>query len=255
MKTPSSPLLLYGTPLSQPVRAVIWLLLYKDYPFDMIPINPGSNKDNGSRSPVFLSKNPNGTIPFIEEPDTGLALGEAHAIMVYLCRKNDWHDLYPQDPILSARVDWYLHSHHRGIRDASLGIFAPNVRKDLNFQEAIIDMANAMFRRSLKSLESGWLAESQFLTGEQMTLADMAAYADIGQLQPQFSNLHDFEPFPNVRRWLHTMAQVEGHDVAHVALTELGDISAQAPDIKSIINANKRGFKVIAERVAKIKTQ
>ena len=51
------------------------------------------------------------------------------------------------------------------------------------------------------------------------------------------------------------MAQVEGHDVAHVALTELGDISAQAPDIKSIINANKRGFKVIAERVAKIKTQ
>ena len=35
------PLILYGVPFSQPVRAVIWLMLYKELPFEMVLINPG----------------------------------------------------------------------------------------------------------------------------------------------------------------------------------------------------------------------
>ena len=65
----SNPLTLYGVPFSQPVRAVMWLLLYKRMPFEMVLINPGSRGDNGSRSPEFLAKNPGGTIPCIEEAD------------------------------------------------------------------------------------------------------------------------------------------------------------------------------------------
>ena len=72
-------LILYGVPFSQPVRAVTWLLLYKRLPFDMVLINPGSKGETGSRNPAFLAKNPAGTIPTIEEPDTGFTLGEAHA--------------------------------------------------------------------------------------------------------------------------------------------------------------------------------
>ena len=56
----SSPLLLYGVPFSQPVRAVMWLLLYKDTPFEMVLINPGWKGDNGSRNPAYLAKNPGG---------------------------------------------------------------------------------------------------------------------------------------------------------------------------------------------------
>ena len=146
MPSQQPPLKLYGSPLSQPVRAVIWLLLYMREPFQLILMNPGSKGDTGTRNPIFLEKNPNGTIPFLEDSETGIAMAEAHAILVYLCRKNSWHDLYPADPAECTKIDWYLHSHHRGIRDASLAFFAPNVRKDLTFPATFLDSAQ---KRSL----------------------------------------------------------------------------------------------------------
>ena len=44
----TDPIILYGVPFSQPVRAVVWLLLYKARPFEMVLINPGSKGDNGT---------------------------------------------------------------------------------------------------------------------------------------------------------------------------------------------------------------
>ncbi|MDA0822610.1 MAG: glutathione S-transferase N-terminal domain-containing protein [Proteobacteria bacterium] len=87
--------ILYGVPFSQPVRAVMWLMIYKRLPFELVLINPGSKGSSGSRHPDYLAKNPAGTIPTLEEPDTGFTLGEAHAIMTYLCDKHAWHDVYP----------------------------------------------------------------------------------------------------------------------------------------------------------------
>ena len=84
MSNTTQPVILYGVPFSQPVRAVMWLMLYKRLPFEMVLINPGSKGETGSRNPVYLAKNPGGTIPTIEERDTGFVLGEAHAIMCYL---------------------------------------------------------------------------------------------------------------------------------------------------------------------------
>ena len=129
MNTESQPVILYGIPFSQPVRAVMWLLLYKKMPFVMAPINPGSKGDNGSRSPAYLAKNPGGTIPALEEPDTGFVLGEAHAILCYLSNKHGWDDVYPSDPQQRAKVDWYLHYHHRNVREASIGLVAPKIRR------------------------------------------------------------------------------------------------------------------------------
>ena len=50
--------ILYGVPFSQPVRAVMWLMIYKRMPFKMILINPGSSGDNGSRNPAYLGQEP-----------------------------------------------------------------------------------------------------------------------------------------------------------------------------------------------------
>ncbi len=240
---PTNPsLILYGTPFSQPVRAVLWLLLYKRVPFDLVPINPGSKGDNGSRSPAYLAKNPGGTIPVIEERDTGFVLGEAHAILCYLSNKHRWEDVYPSQPQQRAKVDWYLHYHHRNVRDASIGLIAPKIRKDLNIPEIIQQSAQSTFTRALRTLDTGWLTQSRFLTGAQLTLADFAAYVEIGQLQPGFTNVFDFEPFPNVRRWLDEMKRVDRHDDAHVVLAELGDISIEPPSMEAIKNANLRAF-------------
>jgi glutathione S-transferase len=240
---------LYGVPFSQPVRAVMWLLLMKKKPFELVMTNPGSKGDNGSRNPAYLARNPGGTIPCIEEPDTGFTLGEAHAILTYLARTEGWSDVYPEDEKLRAKVDQYLHYHHRNVRDASIGLVAPKVRKDLDIPELVQASAKRTLSAALSTLETGYLADSQFLVGDSVTLADIAAYVEIGQLQPQFTNVFDLSPWPNVQRWLSAMQRVEGHDDVHVVLAEMGDISVAAPDMETIKNANKRALSVLKQRL------
>lgn len=241
-------LILYGVPFSQPVRSVMWLLLYKRMPFEMVLINPGSKGDNGSRNPAYLAKNPGGTIPMIEEPDTGFVLSEANSIMCYLSNRYGWHDLYPEDVRLRAKVDWYLHFHHRNVREASM-LVVPKIRKDLNIPEAIQKSAEMTLVKALQAIESGWLAQSAYMTGDQLTLADFAAYAEIGQLQPEFTNVFDLQSFPNIVRWMSRMKQVDGHDTTHVVLAELGDINTEAPSMDAIRNANKSALRALKSKL------
>jgi len=246
------PVRLYGVPFSQPVRAVMWLLLYKQTPFELVLINPGSRGETGSRHPDYLARNPGGTIPMLDEPDTGFVLSEAHAIMCYLSNANGWDDVYPTDHRLRAKVDWYLHYHHRNVRDASLGLVAPKIRKDLNIPEIMQQTARATLTKGLEALDSGWLGQSPYLVGDSVTLADFAAYVEIGQLQPEFTNIFDFEPFPNVQRWLNAMQQVDGHDDVHVVLGELGDISDTPPTMEAIRSANKNALGTLKAKLSEL---
>jgi len=247
--TATKPLVLYGVPFSQPVRAVMWLMIYKGLPFRMVLVNPGSKSEKGSRHPDYLAKNPGGTIPCIEDPATGFTLGEGHAIMTYLCARHGWTDLYPENLERRARVDWYLHFHHRNVREASGGLVAPRIRKDLDIPFARQEAARKTLENALAALDSGWLAESRFLVGDGVTLADFAAYVEIGQLKAGFTNLYEFTEFPNVSRWLGDMATIDGHDDVHVALRVLGDISSTAPDMDTIRTANKQALKAIQARI------
>ena len=248
----SSTITIYGVPFSQPVRAVLWLMLYKQKGFELSLVNPGSSSERGSRHPDYLAKFPTGTIPSMEDKYTGFVLSESHAIMCYLCNKFEWIDLYPSNLEERAKVDSYLHLHHRNVREASIGLVAPKVRKDLNFPEDFLKMSQANIEKAFKAIEDGWLSKSLYLAGETLTIADMAAYVEIGQLQSVFTNIYDFEPFPNIRRWLEDMQKVEYHDAIHVALTELGDISKEAPSMETIKNANKKGVVAIHEQLEKI---
>ena len=132
---------------------------------------------------------------------------------------------------------------------------APKVRKDLNFSEDFLKISQANLEKAFKALENGWLAQSRFLTGDNLTIADMSAYVEIGQLQSKFTNVYDFEPLPNITRWLEEMNQVAYHDEVHASLYELGDISSEAPSMETIISANKKGFVVIQEQLASMKDQ
>ena len=137
----SSKIKIHGVPMSQAVRAVLWLLFNKDLPFELVLTVPGSKEENGTRHPSYLEKYPNGTIPALEDPDTGFLLAESHAIMCYLCNKHEWDDLYPQNPEARAKVDDFLHYHHRNIKEATLAFFAPMARPDLGLSEDVIGLS------------------------------------------------------------------------------------------------------------------
>lgn len=250
--TPTSLPILHGVPFSQPVRAVTWLMLAQGLRFEPALVIPGSPGANGSRNPAFLAKNPAGTVPVYEEPDTGLVIAEAHAIMAYLCNRHGWDALYPGEPARRARVDWYLHYHHRNVREASTGLVAPRIRKDLAIPEPIQRSANAAFTRALAALETGWLAHAPYLAGDAPTLADLAACVDIGQLLPRYTNLFDFEPYPRVRAWLQSLEAVPGYHEVHVPLEVLGDISREPPPMEAIREANLRGLQAVRQRLASL---
>ena len=242
-----SELIVYGLPFSQPVRAVVWALLLKEQPFEMKLINPGHSGKGGSRHPDYLAKNPGGTIPCIEEPDSGYTLGEAHAILTYLAQKHDWTDLYPESLQERGRIDAYLHYHHRNVRECSM-LVAAKVRKDLNFSAAMQDQSRHAIAGAMKVLDQDYLASSDYLFGDRATLADLAACAEIAQLSAQYTNLYDFSPYANLSAWLKKMSQVPGYDTVHIPLATLGDISEEAPSIEVLKAANMLGFKALQGR-------
>ena len=242
-----SELIVYGLPFSQPVRAVVWALLLKEQPFEMKLINPGHSGKGGSRHPDYLAKNPGGTIPCIEEPDSGYTLGEAHAILTYLVQKHAWTDLYPESLQERGRIDAYLHYHHRNVRECSM-LVAAKVRKDLNFSAAMQDQSRHAIAGAMKVLDQDYLASSDYLFGDRVTLADLAACAEIAQLSAQYTNLYDFSPYANLSAWLKKMSQVPGYDTVHIPLATLGDISEEAPSIEVLKAANMLGFKALQGR-------
>ncbi len=83
-------------------------------------------------------------------------------------------------------------------------------------------------------------------------IADFAAYVEIGQLKPGFTNVYDFEAFPNVRRWMDDMAHADGHDTVHVVLAELGDISVEPPAMETIRNANKSALRAVNAKLEEL---
>ena len=239
-----SKLIVYGLPFSQPVRAVVWALLLKEQPFEMKLINPGHSGKGGSRHPDYLAKNPGGTIPCIEEPDSGYTLGEAHAILTYLAQKHGWTDLYPESLQERGRIDAYLHYHHRNVRECSM-LVAAKVRKDLNFSSGMQDRSRHAIAGAMKVLDQGYLASSDYLFGDHATVADLAACAEIVQLDRQYTNLYDFSPYANLSAWLKKMSQVPGYDTVHIPLATLGDISEEAPRIEVLKAANMQGFNAL----------
>ena len=172
--------------------------------------------------------------------------------MTYLARTHGWEDVYPSNPQAQARIDAYLHYHHRNIREASVGLVAPAIRKDLNIPDVIQQGARKTLSAALTAIDQSSLAEHAYLCSDSVTLADLAAYVEIGQLQPQFTNVFDFSPYPNVQRWLTRMQRVAGHDAVHVVLAELGDISQAAPDMDQIRAANIKALQALKSKMSSL---
>ena len=248
---------LYGVPNSQPVRTVVWACLMKGLPFEFIMTS--QNKD--AKAPEYLKAvNPRGTIPAID--DEGTILWESHAILIYLAEKHGWSDLWPDDIVARAEVNQYLHFHHRNTREIVIqwsrtlwpSVFDikdpdPNWIKRNTFpgmenNAQIVDQA-------LQIIE-GMLGVRDYIAGDHPTLADIAAYEELGQNQAKYANCTDFEPYPNIRRWLVDMGKLPMHEEAHEIWRLLGDINEIGGGMKTVARANKAAAAAIRAAASKL---
>jgi glutathione S-transferase len=254
-----SSLKLYGVPLSQPFRAVAWVLLQKHVPFTVKITVPGATSKIGSRHEAFLSLTEHRTnvVPVLqleEENVNSLSLFESPAILTHLCERYQWQTLLPPPATpAKALVDSYLHWHHSGTRTL-ISLTKPLLRPELGVV-GISDKDLEEAHSTLSRLESGWLGPQRiYLAGtDEPTIADILAYEEILQthyLAPQ--NVVDIKStYPNLWDWMQRMQTLPYHEQVHRALDVLTSSENSALDInKRLGAATKAGLLALTEAQA-----
>jgi glutathione S-transferase len=239
-----------GVPLSQPFRSVAWAMLQKKSPFAVAMAVPGSKGKSGCLAEPFLSMNPLGTIPTIEEED-GFVLFESPAIMAYLADSRGWEDVYPKAPRKRAKIDSYLHWHHSGTRSLA-AVAAQFLRPDLA-DDPVMEKGRAAAGKTLDRLSQVWLSESPFIAGSPTpSIADLLAYEEVMQLLPGAFNLLDAPLEPKLNAWVERMQGLPLHDEVHASCFALGDLRRpnDTPMAKRLGAATKIGIEALAKAQA-----
>ncbi|KAI9916288.1 hypothetical protein PsorP6_017955 [Peronosclerospora sorghi] len=205
---------LYGNLISQPARAVEWVLRVKQVDHELVMME---FKSPEFKSPEFLALNPNGLIPVLQDGD--FSLYESNAILVYLAEKFGWSDLYPTDVKAHAKVNQYLHWHHTNARSITTKILVPLVHTKQNVatpEEGVMIKDSIKLLTKLAELMETFLVTDFLAATDHPTIADFATYCEF--VQTELMGIFDFSKYPKLAAWLQRMKQVPHHDDVLTAL-------------------------------------
>lgn len=151
------------------------------------------------RQPEFLSLNPFGQVPVLD--DEGTIVSDSNAILVYLATRYgaEW---LAKDAEGAAAVERWL--------SVAAGPLAsgPAAARLVKVFGAKLDHPALLERsRALLSVMDAHLAERDWLASERATIADLAGYSYIAHA-PEGGV--DLVPYPNVRGWLRRIEALPG---------------------------------------------
>ena len=140
-----SSLRIYGIARTRAFRA-LWIAIELGIDYEHLPIEIGAA---GARAPEFLSLNPNGRLPFID--DDGFVLFESLAITLYLAKKHSAGKLYPVKLEDEARTwqwtSWALTEVDRGVNIWSLhAVRLPAADRDAAKRDEALKVLAAPFK-------------------------------------------------------------------------------------------------------------
>ncbi|BAY88658.1 MULTISPECIES: glutathione S-transferase family protein [unclassified Tolypothrix] len=181
------------------------LLTQIGMPFERIELNITKGE---TRTPEFLSKNPNGKIPLLEiEP--GKYLAESNAILLYL---SEGTEFLPYDRFLHAQVLQWLffeqNSHEPFI--ATSRFLISILGKPEAHQETMKSMLEKGYA-ALKVMENH-LSDRSFFVGDRYTIADIAlfAYTHVAD-----EGGFDLTQFPAIQAWIELVKSQPGYITIH----------------------------------------
>lgn len=184
----------WGRSNSSNVQKVLWALGEMSVPHERIDIGGafGGNKDA-----PYLSINPNGVVPTLEEDD-GFVLWESNSIVRYLAAKHGAGTLEPDDKKIrfSAHrwMDWQLSVSGPAIIPLFWGLVRtpPEKRNPKAIEESRIKSHAAM------EIMDAQLEKTRFLAGDEFSYGDIP----VGPIVYRYLTLvPDHAPLPNVKRW------------------------------------------------------
>ena len=177
------------------------LLTQLGMPFERVEVNILKGE---TRTPEFLSKNPNGKIPALEfEP--GKYLAESNAILVYL---SECTEFLPYDRLSRAQVLQWLFfeqsSHEPFIATSRFWISI--LGKADEYREAIEQKRKPGY--AALSLMENYLTSHIFFVGERYTIADIAlfAYTHVAD-----EGGFDLTQFPAIQAWIKRVKAQPGY--------------------------------------------
>ncbi|RAM50462.1 MAG: glutathione S-transferase family protein [Hapalosiphonaceae cyanobacterium JJU2] len=161
-------------------------------PFERIEVNILKHE---TRTPEFLSKNPNGKIPVLEiEP--GKYLAESNAILVYL---SEGTEFLPYDRFLRSQVMQWLFFEQCSLKPfiSPLRFWISILGKAEEYKEAIEEKHESGYA-ALKLMENH-LQSHNFFVNERYTIADIALFAHTHVAE---EGGYDLQPFPAIQAWI-----------------------------------------------------
>ena len=157
-----------------------------------------------TQTPAFLQKNPNGKIPLLEMED-GRTLSESNAILNFLAEGSA---LIPRSSFdLAKMLQWqffeqYSHEPYIAVaRFINLYLGLPEERK------AEYAAKQAGGHKALAVMEEQ-LSRTPFLTGSQLSLADISLYA---YTHVAHEGGFDLTAYPAVNNWLNLVEDHKGY--------------------------------------------
>ena len=158
-----------------------------------------------SRTPEFLTKNPDGRVPLLEVAP-GRYLPESNAILWYIAGGTP---LAPEDRIDRAETLRWMFFEQHGL-EPNIGaawFWLTLIKGGRELQAHAIDDWMERGYQALRVMETH-LKTHDFFAGNRYTIADIALY---GYTHIAHECDYDLAPFPAVRAWLARVADQSGH--------------------------------------------
>lgn len=159
----------WGRKTSSNVQAVMWCLGELGLAHDRIDLG---HRYGGTDRPDFLARNPNGTIPVLE--DGGAPIWETGAILRYLAALYGPESFWPSDPVRRSQVDMWADWAKINVAMAfTVPVFwqltrVPAAERDPDrLRHAVQHLDQAL------AIAETRLSRQAFLAGPQFSLADV----------------------------------------------------------------------------------
>lgn len=172
----------YSFAPSQNCRRSLGVINHLKLTPEIIPVDLSKGEHH---APDFLALNGNAKVPVLV--DGNVTLNESNAINVYLAEKSGDTQLWPSDPAKRADVNRWMCWQMAHFAPACDMLQWENVGKPFfgagDPDPARVAEGEGLFRRFAAVLDKA-LEGRQFVTGDQLTLADFAIAANLTYAEP-----------------------------------------------------------------------
>ncbi|MES2153444.1 MAG: glutathione S-transferase [Pseudomonadota bacterium] len=180
---------LYTFSLSGHAHRVRLMLSLLELPTELIEVNLAKGEQKQAE---FLAMNPFGQVPVMD--DNGVVVADSNAILVYLARTYGGEAWLPGDAAGMAAVQRWL-----SVAAGPIA-YGPALARAIVLFGSPYSAAESIARaHAVLKVIQGELAQRDWLVGQHVTIADVAAYTYIAHAPEGNVSLADY---PAVRAWL-----------------------------------------------------